>query len=236
MIPTEDLPPSTSPHLDLLHPTEQEKTTIWRMNGQEWRGALSVEQYVRRERHLSNQALTRHGGIIFWLLTDTTKPPNARPILSSCESIRRKALVKRQDGKIEESISHGIESVFCDPRYRGRGYGKRMAQELGRKLDTWGQEDGRRTDFSVLYSDIGKVGTCFPSFISSGVPVPRKIGRQPRSGMVVTDLGCRYFMLRAVGMRSIPVTSRSQRPTPPRVVTIQYPKHYLQKIWRSCAK
>lgn len=43
---------------------------------------------------------------------------------------------------------------------RGKGYAARMMKELGTKLDTWQQEDGKRADFTVLYSDIGKVGGC----------------------------------------------------------------------------
>ncbi len=83
-------------------------------------------------------------------------PQNERPILGSCESFRKRALVARA-GKLEDVISHGIGSVFCNPEYRGRGYAQRMIEELGKKLDTWNQKDGKKTDFTVLYSDIGKV-------------------------------------------------------------------------------
>ena len=59
---------------------------------------------------------------------------------------------------MENSVSHGIGSVFCNPEYRGRGYAQRMMAELGKKLDTWNQGQGTKTYFTVLYSDIGKVG------------------------------------------------------------------------------
>ena len=154
---TEALPPSKSPQLALLHPTYEETIAIWNLNGQVWRGRLSMEAYIRRDQHLADQALTRNGGITSWILTDTTKTPNARPILSSCESIKKQAYVKRGNEEVREVISHGIGSVFCDPQYRGRGYAKRMVEELGKKLDTWAQPESTRTNFSVLYSDIGKV-------------------------------------------------------------------------------
>ena len=103
-----------------------------------------------------SQAFTKDGGITFWILVDSTLPPNERPVLGSCESLRKRALVARC-GKLEEVVSHGIGSVFCNPDYRGRGYAQRMMEELGKKLETWNQENGKMTDFTVLYSDIGKV-------------------------------------------------------------------------------
>lgn len=152
------LPPSISPTLALLHPTPEEKVATWSVNGQVWRGRLPMETYLRREHYLAEQPFTRNGGITFWILVDTTQPPNARAILASCESLRKRALVTKGDGKVEEVVSHGIGSVFCNPKYRGKGYAGRMIQELARKLDTWQQADGKMADFTVLYSDIGKVG------------------------------------------------------------------------------
>ena len=150
------LPSSDSPNLALLHPTEQEKVETWKLNGSSWRGTMPLSIYLRREVHLENQAFTKDGGITFWILVDRTLAPNERPILGSCESLRKRALVAK-DGKVADVVSHGIGSVFCNPEYRRRGYAQRMMEELGKKLDTWKQEDGRRTDFTVLYSDIGKV-------------------------------------------------------------------------------
>lgn len=150
------LPSSDSPNLALLQPTQQEKVETWKLNGSSWRGTMSLSMYLQREAHLENQAFTRDGGITFWILVDSTLPLNERPILGSCESFRKRALVASA-GKIEDVVSHGIGSVFCNPKYRRRGYAQRMLVELGKSLDTWNQEDGKRTDFTVLYSDIGKV-------------------------------------------------------------------------------
>ena len=154
------LPPSTSPLLALAHPTENEKIKTWHLNGKSWAGRLSMQAYVRREEHLAQQAFTRNGGITYWILVDSTKLPNQREIFASCESLRKRALIARAErdgsGDVEEVVSHGIGSVFCDPRFRGRGYARRMIEDLANKLDTWQQPDGRKTDFTVLYSDIGK--------------------------------------------------------------------------------
>lgn len=58
---------------------------------------------------------------------------------------------------MQDVISHGIGSVFCDPVYRGKGYAVRMLSELGKILDTWQQQNEDKADFTVLFSDIGKV-------------------------------------------------------------------------------
>jgi len=153
---THNLPPSDSPTLAFLHPTQEEKISTWNLNGSAWKGAMSLPTYLRREAHLENQAFTRDGGITFWILVDTTAQPNDRPILASCESLRKAALIAREDGQVEEIISHGIGSVFCNTAYRNRGYAQRMITELGTKLDIHMQDEGRRAHFTVLYSDIGK--------------------------------------------------------------------------------
>lgn len=151
-----ELPPSDSPNLALLHPTREEKVETWKLNGASWRGTMPLPVYLRRETYLENTPFTKDGGITFWILVDSTLPPNERPILGSCESFRKRALVAKAQ-KLEDVVSHGIGSVFCNPDYRRRGYAQRMIEELGKKLDTWNQEDGKKTEFTVLYSDIGKV-------------------------------------------------------------------------------
>lgn len=160
-----DLPHGSSPHLALVHPTQEELLIQFNLNGAEWRGALSQEAYLRREHVLSQQDQTKDGGISYWILVDKTAKQNpldptssARLPLASCETYRKKALVW-QDGKLQETICHGIGSVFCAPHLRGRKYAQRMMQELGEALKTY-QTDKLDCMFSVLFSDIGKVRTC----------------------------------------------------------------------------
>ena len=153
------LPSSTSLSLALVQPLAAEKLATWHLNGQVWRGPLSLETYKRKEEFLSNQEFTRNGGMTFWILVDASvSPSSARRVLSSCETLKKRALVVRRDGKVDEVVSHGIMSVFCDPELRGRGYAGRMMEEFGKVLHTWQQEDNRKADFTVLFSDIGKVG------------------------------------------------------------------------------
>lgn len=171
-----NLPDSSLPTLALAHPTEKEKTAQFKQNGAAWRGALSLELYLRREEILASENLTKDGGLTYWVLIDTAA--NDRLVLSACETYRKKALVAR-NGKVEETIAHGIGSVFCPPQLRRRGYTARMMQELGEALRTW-QTEGKECLFSVLFSDIGKkfyAAHGWEPFNSSHISVPAKTSR-----------------------------------------------------------
>ena len=137
----------------LVNTTAEEVYEQQRLNSDEWKGALPLEAYLRREKMLLEQRLTRDGGLTPWALVHEDE--NGRQILSSCETIRKKALVS-VDGIVKDVVCHGVCSVFCPPEYRGRGYAGRMVKELGEKLRTW-QTDQQECLFSVLWSDIGKV-------------------------------------------------------------------------------
>ncbi|KAL8871595.1 MAG: hypothetical protein Q9174_002607 [Haloplaca sp. 1 TL-2023] len=156
---TIDLPKSSSPTLRLVQATDAEVLECSTLGSTIWKGPLDLEAYLRREAHLRNTDLARDGGITYWVLVDTELPQareGPRRILSSCETIRKRGLVARSGGNVKEVISHGIGSVFCDPRYRSKGYAQRMMVELAQILDTWQQKEGDHADFSVLWSDIGK--------------------------------------------------------------------------------
>jgi hypothetical protein len=152
------LPESKSSDLELVQPTTQEIQRQTELNSDEWKGALSLDAYLRREEHLGRQDLVHDGGLTPWALV--TKGGDSRLVLSSCETIRKKALVAH-DGQVKEVICHGVASVFCPPEYRGRGYAGRMIKDLGQELQTWQTDDSHDCLFSVLYSDIGKVSTFY---------------------------------------------------------------------------
>lgn len=147
------LPDATSETLVLTRPTDEEKRRTWTLNYREWGGALSLDQYLQREPYVTTIPLSRDGGMAHWILTTqdqetSTKasPPSPqRPVLASCESIRKRVLVARppplprgsgegaadDDGQVTEAIGYGIGSVYTYPEYRGRSYAKRMLKELG---------------------------------------------------------------------------------------------------------
>ena len=143
------LPDSQSPTLALVHPTPEEQHLQTLKNSDPWRGALSLDAYLLREKVLADQEFTRNGGITFWGLVDAAAKD--RVMLCGCETFRKKALVAC-NGKVQEVLCHGVGSVFCPPEYRRRGYAHRMMREVGEKLKTW--QGGAL--FSVLFSDIGK--------------------------------------------------------------------------------
>ncbi|KAL9585468.1 MAG: hypothetical protein Q9212_001501 [Teloschistes hypoglaucus] len=154
-----ELPKGTSPTLKLVQASEAEMVESSTMNAMSWRGPIEVDAYLRREAHLRTTELNRNGGVTYWILVDTAAATGShaiRRILSSCETTRKQALIAHADGTVKNVICHGIGSVFCHPAYRGRGYAQRMLIELAKILDTWQQNEGDSTDFSVLWSDIGK--------------------------------------------------------------------------------
>jgi GNAT superfamily N-acetyltransferase len=126
-----------------------------------WGFALAEPDYLAREAYLTTVPLARDGGITHWILTVAGLPADERPILSSCESLRKRAVATTtasggQGVVVEEGVAHGIASVFTEEGYRGKGYASRMMAEVGGRLEGW-QVGGRgRSLFSVLYSDIGK--------------------------------------------------------------------------------
>ena len=148
-------PRKDSPEIYLDVATPEENVALQQANSNEWRGALDVEAYLRREAHLSNQELTRDGGLTGWVLVYQPNGSNKRQVLCGCETIRKKALVGVM-GKVEDTIAHGVGSVFCPPEFRGKGYAGRMMNDLGKRLKTWQVDNGKRCLLSVLYSDIGK--------------------------------------------------------------------------------
>jgi hypothetical protein len=149
----DSLPRVDDPSIELAHPTPEERKNQLLCNGVAWRGALTLDNYLLRENYLSEQDLTKSGGLTSWVLVDS-KDPKKRRVLCGCETYKKKALVV-SDGVIRETVVHGVGSVFCPPDKRGKGYAGRIMQEVGEQLRTWQTEEGSL--FSILFSDIGKV-------------------------------------------------------------------------------
>lgn len=107
------LPPLNSPSITLALATPSEALAQTKANSEAWAGALDLATYLRREDLLSNQALTRDGGLTTWVLvwypdgqpapgfSPTAAPPTDAPgknedrpriVLCGCETIRKRAL------------------------------------------------------------------------------------------------------------------------------------------------
>lgn len=130
-----NLPSKDSADVYLATATPEEAEALQHANSSEWKGALNVEAYLRREKYLGAQDLTKDGGLTSWVLVWQPGPAAERQVLSGCETIKKRALVSR-DGNVEEVICHGLCSVFCPPAFRGRGYASRMRPRLGRSWRT----------------------------------------------------------------------------------------------------
>lgn len=151
------LPHRDSPEIQLVVATPEEIVAQQHANSDEWRGALTLPAYLRREELLVDQTLTRDGGLTAWSLVyqPAGSDEKDRQVLCGCETIKKRALVASAN-TVEAVTAHGVCSVFCPPQHRGKGYAGRMIADLGEKLKTW-QSNGQNNLFSVLWSDIGKV-------------------------------------------------------------------------------
>ena len=169
-----NLPEKDDASIYLVVASREELLTQRHANSEEWRGALSLEQYFRREEHLMNQELTKDGGITPWCLVYQPNGRGERQVLCGCETIKKRAMFRRSD-MVEDVVAHGIGSVFCPPKARGRGYAGRMMTEVGKKMKDWQTHNGSHALFSVLYSDIGKefyAARGWQPFPSSHVSLP----------------------------------------------------------------
>src|SRR6186713_1936972 len=95
-----NLPNRNSSTLELVPATTEEWDACSSINGVSWSGPLSFEAYLRREKHLSSQALTKDGGITVWILVDSNDKHSPRRILSACETLRKPALVACRGGNV----------------------------------------------------------------------------------------------------------------------------------------
>lgn len=153
----------------LAAPTHDELVRIWTGTHPSWGAALSLEDYLDREASQVTIPLSVNGGLSRWILTtDASPPPSAggstspspsrRPVLSSCETLRKRALVRdagtaRGLASVRDVVAHGVASVFTDEEFRRNGYAGAMMGRLGEALGKGSEEPL----FSVLYSDVGKV-------------------------------------------------------------------------------
>lgn len=123
----------------------------WSLNGKAWAAPMSIDDYVAREIHLSQQALSKDGHCIYWVLSHKDDPTH---IVASCESVEKTVLIAGHgtginDGFIEAK-AYAIASVYTNPKYRRLGMAAYMMEKLQEHMDA-------DSECSALYSDIGKI-------------------------------------------------------------------------------
>lgn len=135
----------------------------WKLNGEAWAAPLSIDDYINREIHLSQQPLSEDGGCTYWVLAHKD---DATHIIASCESIKKTVFIAGKnagsnDGFLE-ARAYAVASVYTNPQYRRLGMAAFMLRKLQEHMDT-------ESECSALYSDVGKTyyanlgWSCFPS-------------------------------------------------------------------------
>jgi GNAT superfamily N-acetyltransferase len=148
-----ELPPADSPHLFLTHPEASELPSLFASTAPEWRGTLSESLYVEQCTEIvALDSIHPHPNLVHedWILVDRSLPIGDRKILASCETFRKRVLIKSREQEVKESVIYGIASVFTAPEFRGRGYARRMLKDLA---EHYKKEECAGT---LLFSDIGK--------------------------------------------------------------------------------
>ncbi|KAK3954853.1 hypothetical protein QBC32DRAFT_71560 [Pseudoneurospora amorphoporcata] len=130
---------------DFCEATPEQRELAWKLNGAVWARPMSIETYVAREIHLSEQELTKNGSCKYWVLHPKGCP---RQIIASCETTRKKVLIS-ENGVSREGYGYGIASVYTNPDYRRQGMAATLLRHVQEVMD-------RDSDLSVLYSDIGR--------------------------------------------------------------------------------
>lgn len=148
------LPHVNDPSVILTTPTADEQRQTWRATHPSWGPGLTLDQYLGREEYLLTTPLAKDGGLTPWVLTDSAAP-SPRPVLSTCETLKKRAVIAAPDGTLTETTAHGVASVFTYPEYRSRGYCGKMMALLGEELARQEAASPGGAGFSVLFSDIG---------------------------------------------------------------------------------
>lgn len=162
------LPAATSPSVVLVQANPQQQEASWRANHSSWAASLTVEQHIERETWLLSIPLNRNGGLVPWILSDTSCSDSDRPPLSSLETIRKPAIYRDpKDGVVKDVTAYGIASVFTLKEYRGRGYASKLMDQIGSELASRQAASPGAAQFSILFSDIG------PKFYAKSGWIPR---------------------------------------------------------------
>lgn len=140
----------TTDDVTFIRADEKSRKLAWQLNGVSWAAPIELEEYVRREEHLSQQALSRDYGCTYWILAHKDDQTH---IVASCEATRKTAFiagkgVNSRDAFVE-ATGYAIASVHTNPKYRRLGMAAYMLRQLQESMDA-------DSECSALYSDIGK--------------------------------------------------------------------------------
>ncbi|KAI8051998.1 hypothetical protein BDF22DRAFT_689499 [Syncephalis plumigaleata] len=125
----------------------------WRNVVEQWGQGITYEQFLQRERLLSEQPGFTGDKMSFWVLVPASDPDTLEP-LAHCESFDRTSiLVMPGDNDESPIVKHvrcwSIASVFCPEKFRNRGYASELMALLRREAERTG------ITLSTLVSDVG---------------------------------------------------------------------------------
>ncbi|KAK0703561.1 hypothetical protein B0T26DRAFT_657799 [Lasiosphaeria miniovina] len=129
----------------LAEGTPEQRQLAWQLNGVSWAPPMPIDTYVAREEQLSQHELCRDGRCKYWVIYLKGYP---RQIIASCETTRKTVLIAR-DGVSRKGHGYAIASVYTNPAYRRLGMAAFLLRRVQEQMDL-------DSDFSVLYSDIGR--------------------------------------------------------------------------------
>lgn len=148
-------------------------------NSAKWKGKLSVDEYVERERLLGQENVCKYGGntslvqrfpasdgwlgIKYFVLRDTALPNESKfsQIVSSCETLNRPGFCYGASGTIEDMLVICIGGVFTPEQYRGRRYASTMIHKLNEFYDRVREKYAAANSkfwinsVTTLYSEVG---------------------------------------------------------------------------------
>lgn len=147
-------------------------------NGNNWKGELSLEEYVQREAVLGKSEIGQKGkstetikrfpeghewvGLKYFILEnlEVNSEKVTDRIVSSCEILGRLGSCVYPGSKVEPCLVATIGGVYTSPENRGKGYARQMIEALNDHLD--GVRDAPNSPdliknmVVILYSEVGE--------------------------------------------------------------------------------
>lgn len=149
------LPDSCSPDIVLATPTDAERTQIWTACYAASAGDSTLDQFIKRQRsYTQTTQLALSGDVSPWVLT-TSAGSEPRPLLSACDTVRKRALYRDPSTGIVKDVSaHGLSTVFTPIETRRRGYAGLMARMVSQSFAQQHKTKPEVAQFGFLYSGI----------------------------------------------------------------------------------
>lgn len=154
-----DLPGSSSNSVILATPSDDERIRSWTAFHADFGTGSTLAQYIDRQRaYTQTIPLAINGAVAPWILTTNNSESESepRPLLSACETIRKRALYRDPStGAVKDVSAHALSVVFTPIEARRRGYAGRMTSLVSEMLAQQHKTKPEAAQFSYLYSAIG---------------------------------------------------------------------------------